>query len=959
MWGWKVILFVTISMSVNGLEVYHLSSGTMFFPDDSSEHFGYTVVLRPNALIVGAPKAKSRLDGLKNISSGQVFICSLKDLVTKKIACLPLGEQKMERDPDFQKLRRENFLRNDMWFGGTVAVVPQNMLLVCAPRWAVPHSDTHLLANGACFIQSRSQHQLLKPLSQFGLQAYVCDGSRKEYREYKNQNINYYAYAQAGFSLKVTNTTILMGAPGLLQWTGGVIEYEYSPGMFHFERRPVVNPYNVADLGPDDYFGYSVEAGVFGSDGSTLYVAGAPRSSSGYGLVLIFKISTKTTDTNFHVKARIRGKQLGSYFGASLLCTDVNGDGVTDLLVGAPNFVTKNGGLPYDQGAVFVYITKQQGSNFTMKFSGYVYGSGESGARFGTAMADIGDVDNDGYNDIAIGSPWENSGRGAVYIYKGSPTGLKAQFIQKVTVADARSFGISVSKAFDIDNNNCSDLAVGAHNSRSAYVFRCVPTVHVDISIKVPDAMNLQDKVSNFTAQFCVKAAKSRRTSNAAELRAKILIDPEGNRANVLEDSEYDVTIHPGMENCEERTVEVTPTADLSRPITMSFKVESIETYENSTKFPQHIARLSDESTLHSSFDIQLMRGCGEDLICRPLLQMTLSPLDTPYIPGTNQKFGVKVTVINTEEPAFGAKVQIKLPASIKREPTGCSLEGDGPEKNLTCTLPAPLYKNVTVEWEIELEYTQETDEVLIEAVLDEPFFDGDEKHKANVSIPITPKANFFISGKALPNATVTISRDKLKGGENLTFLHYFEVTNIGPSYWLHLPAEVLLSNEVHLSTTIRGCSNRTNLVCMWEVPAKTSMPLKLPLRINFKEHGIEQLFGEILEHNITTVLTLYHEGKTINQTIVTTFILEPSQPIWPIIVGCMSGLLLLAIIVLVLHRCGFFFRKRFNNEMNDTQDELLPAEESTPSGSAGLADAFRETNTNNCSTEMLLDDSD
>lgn len=38
---------------------------------------------------------------------------------------------------------------------------------------------------------------------------------------------------------------------------------------------------------------------------------------------------------------------------------DIDGDGRSDLLVGAPNFVKKDDGLPYDQGAVFVYMTEE------------------------------------------------------------------------------------------------------------------------------------------------------------------------------------------------------------------------------------------------------------------------------------------------------------------------------------------------------------------------------------------------------------------------------------------------------------------------------------------------------------------------------------------------------------------------------------------------------------------------
>lgn len=42
--------------------------------------------------------------------------------------------------------------------------------------------------------------------------------------------------------------------------------------------------------------------------------------------------------------------------------------------------------------------------------------------RFGFAIANISDINKDGYEDIAIGAPYE--GRGTVYIYLGSPDGI-------------------------------------------------------------------------------------------------------------------------------------------------------------------------------------------------------------------------------------------------------------------------------------------------------------------------------------------------------------------------------------------------------------------------------------------------------------------------------------------------------------------------------------------------------
>lgn len=53
-----------------------------------------------------------------------------------------------------------------------------------------------------------------------GRQTFITDGKRREYGEY-GTNLNFYAYGQAGMSVKVIgNSSVIIGAPGLLQWTG-------------------------------------------------------------------------------------------------------------------------------------------------------------------------------------------------------------------------------------------------------------------------------------------------------------------------------------------------------------------------------------------------------------------------------------------------------------------------------------------------------------------------------------------------------------------------------------------------------------------------------------------------------------------------------------------------------------------------------------------------------------------
>ena len=55
-------------------------------------------------------------------------------------------------------------------------------------------------------------------------------------------------------------------------------------------------------------------------------------------------------------------RQVGSYFGGSVTSGDINGDGIDDVIVGAPLFSTKK----YEEGRVFLYLSNISTSHETM-----------------------------------------------------------------------------------------------------------------------------------------------------------------------------------------------------------------------------------------------------------------------------------------------------------------------------------------------------------------------------------------------------------------------------------------------------------------------------------------------------------------------------------------------------------------------------------------------------------------
>ncbi|HEY1485697.1 MAG TPA: FG-GAP-like repeat-containing protein, partial [Micromonosporaceae bacterium] len=154
-------------------------------------------------------------------------------------------------------------------------------------------------------------------------------------------------------------------------------------------------------------------------------------------------------------------------FGYALAAGDLNGDGLPDLIIGAP-------GENNSAGAIYVIPGDPDGPQFNpVRFAqgdGIVPGASEGGDQFGFALA-TGDFDGDHRADVAVGDPGENSRAGAVDVLRGnnSPTMLTASGAKSWsqntsgisgTAEVGDNFGYAVA-AGDFNGDHRSDLAVG------------------------------------------------------------------------------------------------------------------------------------------------------------------------------------------------------------------------------------------------------------------------------------------------------------------------------------------------------------------------------------------------------------------------------------------------------------------------------------------------------------------
>ncbi|MFK7884077.1 MAG: GC-type dockerin domain-anchored protein [Phycisphaerales bacterium] len=243
----------------------------------------------------------------------------------------------------------------------------------------------------------------------------------------------------------------------------------------------------VLDAG--DFFGYSLATpGDLNNDGIQDLTVGAPNDDDGnvnsgalYNLFLertgAVQGFQKISNTSGNLTAGNQGAPLdaGDNFGQSAgAIGDYNNDGFLDVAIGAPGAI----GGGNDPGAVWLLSVEEDGvvaSATQIDASELPAGTLRNGDGFGgRSVANIGDLDGDGRDELAVGAYLDDDGgsdRGAFYTLFFNDD-LTVRDVQKVSsleggleaeISDGDLFGMTVAPLGDIDGDGIPDIAVGSN----------------------------------------------------------------------------------------------------------------------------------------------------------------------------------------------------------------------------------------------------------------------------------------------------------------------------------------------------------------------------------------------------------------------------------------------------------------------------------------------------------------
>uniref|UniRef100_A0A8C7Z7B5 Integrin, alpha 3b n=1 Tax=Oryzias sinensis TaxID=183150 RepID=A0A8C7Z7B5_9TELE len=423
--------------------------------------FGLSVALheqtegsRQHLLLVGAPKEKA--NGLKNVNeTGAVYACPISttfddcsrmDLVTQR------------------KFASSSEMVEGMWLGVTVASQKGHSagrVLMCGHRYAkivTGGTEEQRRMIGKCYVRSND------------LTFDATDFWQTDSYEVCNPGYDMESEGQCnlGISGGIGYTDVYLGAVGSYTWQGNVHVIWRNPDP---QNSWEANGKAFGELDNRNiYMGYSVleEQKLLKRDQYTV-VTGAPRFDS-RGSVILGEMS----QAKISLMQLIPGEQVGSYFGSSLAAADLNNDDWNDLIVGAPFYFERQNQIG---GAVYIFMNEN--GSFQNVSTKVLKGPAYSG--FGFAVAAIGDVNQDGFQDFAVGAPFQETGR--VYIWMGSKKGISdkySQMIEGKSVGDGnfQSFGYSIDGGMDMDGNSYPDMVVGSLDDRIALI-RARPVIHL------------------------------------------------------------------------------------------------------------------------------------------------------------------------------------------------------------------------------------------------------------------------------------------------------------------------------------------------------------------------------------------------------------------------------------------------------------------------------------------------
>jgi hypothetical protein len=179
--------------------------------------------------------------------------------------------------------------------------------------------------------------------------------------------------------------------------------------------------------------------------------------------------------------------------GKSVSSGDINHDGYIDLIITAENYADYN-----FTDRILVFL----GGSDPDSIADYILQTGSPSLEFRTNSLATVDFNHDGFDDILVGAPDNEEGKGKAYLFYGGDAINSSPDLEFAGENEDDNFGISVGSAGDLNNDGSDDILIGAAFNDfkgSAYIYfgGVEPDTIADVEIMG------EDKISCFGYSVC------------------------------------------------------------------------------------------------------------------------------------------------------------------------------------------------------------------------------------------------------------------------------------------------------------------------------------------------------------------------------------------------------------------------------------------------------------------------
>uniref|UniRef100_A0A3Q3MB52 Integrin, alpha V n=1 Tax=Mastacembelus armatus TaxID=205130 RepID=A0A3Q3MB52_9TELE len=946
------------------------------FSGPEGSYFGFSVDFFRSDVLIGAPRANASSSS-SVVERGAVFSCPWGS--TSSCQQLQFDNTDDRRNPDGAQME----FKSKQWFGASVRSSGEH-ILACAPlyQWST-FGLSEREPVGTCFLKK--------------------GGTVVEYSPCRSSFLSVWFQK---------NNRVVVGGPGSFYWQGQLISDDISEIFARFDKKYMTSYSNTLTTKPagaqydDSYLGALITHLSFLT--STDYVTGVPRGEKALGYVSVVHTHTQKWDV------------------------------LIDLLVGAPLFMDRGSdGKLKEVGQVSVYLSQ---GGFSFQPPKMLTGqSSETYARYGSAIASLGDVDMDGYNDIAISAPYGGPDHhGLVYIHNGGPQGPNpspSQVLQGKWASSymPASFGYSMTGNTDIDQNG--------------YPGTARPVISVNATLDMtPQIINPDEKsctlpgtstaVSCFKVKYCLKAS-GRGAPATLTFRVDLMLDrlkqkDTTKRVLFLHSRTFQYSKNMTVSNgkgptCEEQHVFLRDDREFRDKITpISVAMEYSLDYQQAADQTGLLPILDMSAPSNVTKQAHILLDCGDDNICKPDLRLSVkSDREQIYI-GDDNALTLEVSAENQGEGAYEAELHVYPPqqadfTGVALTRLSCAYKKENQTKMVVCDLGNPMKGGTKVLAELRFSVHQlSEDDTSVKfdlQIVSSNQFDNTSPRVSSIT-KLAVLAKVSIRGSSSPGQVLLpIANWKPKNppvvGDDIgpQIVHVYELLNSGPSTISKASLEVQWPYHYKNGSLLYITSYETEgpINCTTDIeinPLNVSNPLSpakntsgIPpreretegrSRNHIRKRDLEsqsQSLGDVqtldcvtadclwlkcqvgrLERRKNAILFIYsrldvnnflrteNQNRSYivrstasfnviempyknlvpelpsNSTIVSVSVMwvaDTPQPVpgWVVALAVLAGLLLLALLIFIMYKLGFFKRVRPPQEDCTEKEQLQPEE--------------------------------